>query len=814
MSLQSAWPVLSRRRRLVFSIVSGSLLICVIYCLLAPPQYESKARLALRTSPATSLHLDEPNGAYSGSLASGQTQLETLATLFRSDQIAWRVILDMKLYRAAAFSGEFARRFPQFRTDASTPEAEAYLLGRFQDRLHVRTIPHTLLLEIDFRCGDPTLSANVVSALIHAYEEQETAGRVQATGQAAGWLNDQLKVFKASADHDDERLANFQKQHGILITPETLSNGQAGAVQHVSALLQVDELGRTLAAASADRILREAEFHAASNGDPELVMASDPRIQGESGNLSIAAFRQIHTRRGQLDEEAAQLSLERGPNFPRVLEIREELRDLDRQLKTSDDKLREGYLNAWHTAVDREQMLHKSLDERTLDGLQANAAAIQYESMRLEADASRALYLRVQGKAEEARLAAGVPNPDFSVVDAARVPAKPSTPNMVLFLSITLFVSAWLAVGTAFVIESFRPSSGGMILAVLAIAACALGAQAQAPTPSTSGLPAGVARIPQSRDTRSAPNPKDAPATWNGYAAAPSVPPTLGMNLAGTIPPPIAPGDMLDVSESHTPEFHSTVRVTASGSANLPLVGEVMLLGKDESQAAHAIESVLLDRGMLRHPQVTVLVLSSVGQDVSVLGEVVHPGVYPYGTHHRLLDVIAAAAGTSPAAGTLAYIYHRDVPGGAHVVALDRSGANADELHNPELLPGDTVQMSRAGLVYVVGDVIRPGGFALEPGQPMTVLQAVSLAWGPSLNAAQNKTLLIREQAGGGRTVTTLNLKRILRGQDPDVPIGEHDILFVPDSAARNLWNRTMESVVQSTAGVGIYAGLVYSQRF
>jgi len=57
-------------------------------------------------------------------------------------------------------------------------------------------------------------------------------------------------------------------------------------------------------------------------------------------------------------------------------------------------------------------------------------------------------------------------------------------------------------------------------------------------------------------------------------------------------------------------------------------------------------------------------------------------------------------------------------------------------------------------------------------------------------------------------------LKRILRGQDPDVPIGERDILFVPDSAAKNLWNRTMESVVQSTAGVSIYAGLVYSQRF
>ena len=75
------------------------------------------------------------------------------------------------------------------------------------------------------------------------------------------------------------------------------------------------------------------------------------------------------------------------------------------------------------------------------------------------------------------------------------------------------------------------------------------------------------------------------------------------------------------------------------------------------------------------------------------------------------------------------------------------------------------------------------------------------------------KALLIREQIGG-RTITTLNLKRMLHGQEPDQPVRDHDILYVPDSAAKNLWNRTMESAIQSAIGVSIYAGLVYSQRF
>jgi polysaccharide export outer membrane protein len=144
---------------------------------------------------------------------------------------------------------------------------------------------------------------------------------------------------------------------------------------------------------------------------------------------------------------------------------------------------------------------------------------------------------------------------------------------------------------------------------------------------------------------------------------------------------------------------------------------------------------------------------------------------------------------------------------------LDPSGIDTVTDHNPELSPGDTVQVSRAGLVYVIGDVVRPGGFPVDPAQGLTVVQALSLAWGPSQNAASTKALLIREQAGG-RVLTTLNLKRMLHGQEPDQPIHDRDILFVPDSTAKNLWNKSVESAIQSAIGVTIYSGLVYSQRY
>jgi polysaccharide export outer membrane protein len=803
-----------RRRNFIACVAGGLLLACLLYCLIAPNEYEASGSVALRAAPATALSLDGSSEGNSGSFASGQTQLETLANVFRSERLAWRVIIDEKLYEDPAFMGRFHRRFTSFRPDAPDPDAEAYLLDRYKRCLTVQTLPRTLILQIRFRSKNAALSAAVVNELIRAYNQEDNESRVQATAEATSWLENQLQVLKARVEQDDERLLQFQKQHGLLDTPETLANGQPGDTQHSAALLEIDELGKELAAATADRILREAEYRAASQGDPELVVSSDAGLESKDG-FAMALLRQLHARHSELEQEQTQLSIEHGPNFPRVVEIRGQLQDLDKQIHGEDGKLAGRFRATWRTAADREQLVRESLDQRTRDGMKLNEAVTEYAVMRQEANSSHELYMRVLEKAQEAGLSAGIHGSNITVVDYARQPVKPVAPDLLVYMAITLFAGLWLAVGGALLLESLRPSAVRVTAAMLALLLAGAAAHAQAPTPSTSGLPTGVARIPQSTETKSQPNAKEAPTVWNN-PAAPGQTSAVG-NASGPIAPPmpapIGAGEMLEVSESHTPEFHSSVRVTGEGTVTLPLVGEVQVGGMDERAAARAIEAALLAHGMLLHPQVTVLVTGYVGQDVSVLGEVAHPGVYPYTAHHRLLDLISAASGLAQNAGSLVTIIRRTEPNTPHAVVLDPSGFDAASEHNPEVEAGDTVQVSRAGLVYVVGDVIRPGGFPVDPVQRLTVVQVLSLAWGPSQNASLTKAVLIREEKGG-RTLTTLNLKRLLRGQDPDLPIQDRDILFVPNSTAKNLWNRTMESVIQSTAGVSIYAGLVYSQRF
>jgi polysaccharide export outer membrane protein len=829
-TLRELGRVLCRRRRLVGAVVGGLLLACLLYCLIAPNQYEASAKVALNASSASSLSLGTTPSFAAASILSAPVQQETLASVFRSEQLAWDVITGLKLYQEPGFMGHaqwlprsFAHRFPGFRPDAPTPGAQEYLLKRFQDRLRVESVPHTLLVEISFRSRDAALSASVVNALVRAYGQQENNARIEATQQASGRLQSQLKDLKARVEQDGQRMAAFQRAHGLLTTPETLANGRPGETQHTSAVLEVDELGQQLVAATGDRILCEAEYRAAAKGDPELVAASDPHLQAGGGSFATAQLQQIHARRSALEEEQAQLAIEHGPNFPRVVEIRRQMQDLDRQKQAEDAKLVQRFRGAWRTATNREQLVRKNLDQLTAEGMKANEAASEYAAMREEANASQGLYVQALEKVEEAALAASSQGSGITVVDYARPPAKPVAPDPPLYLAITLFVSLWLAIGGAFLTESIHPPAARaacapaarVVVALLAVLVVGAMGHAQAPTPSTSGLPTGVVRLPSSQQAPNRPNPpnpKESPVVWDNASQA-GLPPLAAAQQAAPMPAPIAPGDFLDVSEFHTPEFHSQVRVTPAGAVNLPMIHEVKIGGLDEQGAARAIEAELLAQGMLLHPQVSVLVLTYAGQDVSVLGEVVRPGVYPYTLHHRLLDLISAASGLTPNAGRLVNIFHRNDPKTPHPVVLDPGGTDTALDHNPELAPGDTVQVSRAGLVFVVGDVQRPGGFPVDPAQGLTVVQALSLAWGPTQNAATSKAILIREQKGG-RTLTSLNLNRMLHGEEPDQPVRDRDILYVPDSTAKNLWNRTMESAIQSAIGVSIYAGMVYSQRF
>jgi len=265
----------------------------------------------------------------------------------------------------------------------------------------------------------------------------------------------------------------------------------------------------------------------------------------------------------------------------------------------------------------------------------------------------------------------------------------------------------------------------------------------------------------------------------------------------------IGAGDLIEVGLYGMPDFKTEGRVSSGGEISLPMLGRVVVGGLSVEQAAAQIQHDLSQRRLFNDPQVTVFVKEYATQGISVLGEVQKPGIYPLLGERKLYDAISAAGGTTPKAGASVLITRRNDPQHPLQVPLS-TGAAKSMKDNVAVEPGDTIVVSKAGVVYVVGDVHQPGGFVMENGNDITVLRAIALAQGTNPNAALDRARLIRKTPQGPQDVP-LSLKQILSAKVPDPQLQPDDVLFVPSSAGKSAAKKTAETVLQMATRIAIW---------
>jgi polysaccharide export outer membrane protein len=267
----------------------------------------------------------------------------------------------------------------------------------------------------------------------------------------------------------------------------------------------------------------------------------------------------------------------------------------------------------------------------------------------------------------------------------------------------------------------------------------------------------------------------------------------------------LGPGDLVEVSVYGVPELATKARVSNDGDLYLPLIDYVHVAGLSLEEAQQVIEKRLDDGGFVRNPHVAIFVDDYSSQGVTLLGEVGRPGIYPIIGERHLFDLFSAAGGLNERASRTVSLTRRSDPDKPRIIHLARNMTDAPET-NVEVRPGDTIEVQRAPIVYVVGDVGRPSGLLVDNGS-LSVMQAVALAGGPNRTAALNKTRIIRKSDGpNGMTEMTVPLKQMLRAKAPDIPLEANDILFIPVSGSKIAAQRGIETAVALTTTVGIYA--------
>ena len=289
----------------------------------------------------------------------------------------------------------------------------------------------------------------------------------------------------------------------------------------------------------------------------------------------------------------------------------------------------------------------------------------------------------------------------------------------------------------------------------------------------------------------------------------------------------IGPDDMLNIYVLDVPELSRDYRVSAAGTITIPVLANPLdAAGSTLSQLSKLLSQELKAQGLVSDPHITLTVQQSRVHSVAIVGAVKRPQVYPLLTRSTLLDMLSQAEGLADDAGNIVIVYRGDismrasqrtggathtpeqVQSGTVTIDLKRLFESGDPTLNVSIYPGDRITVPRAGVVYVVGAVNKPGGFTMKAStHGMTVLQALALAEDTKTTAKQNQTVIIRNdpQAPKGRKQIPVDLKSILQGKSPDPVLQAEDILFIPDSGGKRAFNRGIESVVQAATGVAIY---------
>jgi len=289
--------------------------------------------------------------------------------------------------------------------------------------------------------------------------------------------------------------------------------------------------------------------------------------------------------------------------------------------------------------------------------------------------------------------------------------------------------------------------------------------------------------------------------------------------MAGYI---LGPNDQITVSVVELPEFSGrSYRVDEDGTVSLPLLGRVHAAGITLTQLENNLHNSL--QAQVRTPHVTANVVETRSRAVSVLGAVNTPGMQQIQGSKTLFDVLAAAGGLKPEAGDLVTITRQasegplNLPNEQRDPADGRSTAEVKvrdvvELRDPRVnvvvQAHDEISVSRGTLLYVIGNVHKPGGFTLLQGHAVSALEALSMAEGLAPNASPGGARILRRTSETkAREQIPVDLKKILAGKAKDVQLSPDDILYVPDNTSRRVATKTLETALATVSGLVIWRG-------
>jgi succinoglycan biosynthesis transport protein ExoP len=361
-----------------------------------------------------------------------ENYIETQSKILTSETLALQTIRNNALSARPEFSS------PNGPSDAIASGSLANQkrppeLGEFLGSLSVRRVPSSRLMDVSFESTDPQLAARIVNAHINTYIEQNFRSKYEATSQASSWLTGQLDDLRVKVQRSEDALITYERQNQIW----TLDDKQNITTQRLS------DINKQLTDAQTERMKKESLYQFAKAGNLDVI----PQVQGSVSIMDLLR------KRSDLSSQYTDAVAQYGPNFPKVQRLQAQQKELDDSIEIEKQKIVDIFESDFREARERETMLSGALDEQKIAANLMAEKLVEYNILKREAEANKALYEGLMTKLKETAISASLRSSNIRVVDPAMIPSTPARPAKTRNVALAFLVGLVGGIGLALMRE-------------------------------------------------------------------------------------------------------------------------------------------------------------------------------------------------------------------------------------------------------------------------------------------------------------------------------------------------------------------------
>ncbi|MGH9744580.1 MAG: GumC family protein [Candidatus Acidiferrales bacterium] len=416
--------ILRKHQWLILTFLLTVVTVVTIASFKMKPVYQAAARVEVDRESQNVLPFQGPNSY--DEFMDMENYLETQTKILQSETLALQTIKAMDLGRYPEFGG-VANTLAW--THGALSQKRPAILSAFLGRLNVKRVPNSRLIEVGFEAEDPQLAAQIVNSHLQSYIEQNFRSKYDATTQASNWLSAELEELRIKVEKSEDARIAYERQNQIWRTDEK---------QDITTE-KLGDLSKAVTDAQTGLAEKEALYRMAMAGNVDALPSAqlNPVLQ------------ELLKHKADLDEQYLVAVDQYGPNYPKVLRLGAEQKEVDANLEKARKTLIEGVEQDFNTARNRVELLQLNLDKQKAEANDLAEKLVQYQILQHDAESNKQLYDGLLQKLKEATITAGLRSSNIRVVDPALTPSSPARPQKARNIILALLVGLIGGVGLA-----------------------------------------------------------------------------------------------------------------------------------------------------------------------------------------------------------------------------------------------------------------------------------------------------------------------------------------------------------------------------